>query len=122
MKDTQIITMSSLLAGLFIASRGRVIDFSTISKVLNDFSNNFGIDVEETDEDIDELYLIVRFDNDKVILSYEFNDLIKINNQDVIVYDYLYNLTDEWVRCYFNIDKYMLRTFNDKKRTKVVAF
>lgn len=122
MQDVQIITMSSLLAGLFINSRGREVNFSTISKVLNDFSNNFDIDVEETDEDIDKLYLIVKFADDKVILSYEFNDLIRINNHNFVVYDYLYDLTDEWIRDYFNIDKSILKTFNSKsKRTRVIA-
>lgn len=117
-----MITMSSLLAGLFIASRDREVDFSTISKILNEFSNNFGIDVEETDEDIDKLYLVVKFADDKVILSYELNDLIRINNHNVVVYDYLYDLTDEWIRDYFNIDKSLLKTFNSKsKRTRVIA-
>lgn len=112
MQDEQTITMSSLLAGLFLASGSKEVEFSVVANMVNELFNKFGIDVEETDEDIDKLYLIVKFDDKKVFLNYDFDDLIKINNKEIIIYDYLYNLTDEIVRNYFNIKEKM----NSKKR------
>lgn len=121
MQDVQSITMSSLLAGLFLASRNKEVSFTAIANLISEISNKFGIDVEETDEDIDKLYLIVKFDNKKIFLNHDFDDLIKINNKEIMIYDYLYSLTDNLTRDYFGIDKCMLKTFNNKKRTKVIA-
>lgn len=112
MQDEQTITMSSLLAGLFLASGSKEVEFSTVANMVNVFFNKLGIDVEETDEDIDKLYLIVKFDDKRIFLNYDFEDLIKINNKEIKIYDYLYNLTDEIVRNYFNIKEKM----NSKKR------
>lgn len=121
MQDEQTITMSSLLAGLFLASGSKEVEFSVVANMVNELFNKFGIDVEETDEDIDKLYLIVKFDDKKVILNYNFNDLIRFEDREIMIYDYLYNLTDNLIRNYFDIDKCMLKTFNNKKRTKVIA-
>lgn len=121
MQDEQTITMSSLLAGLFLASGSKEVEFSVVANMVNELFNKYGIDVEETDEDIDKLYLIVKFDDKKVILNYNFNDLIRFEDREIMIYDYLYNLTDNLIRNYFDIDKCMLKTFNNKKRTKVIA-
>lgn len=115
-----MITMSSLLAGLFIASGSREISFDTINKMINDFFK-IGIDVNDTDDDIDSIYLVVRFSDKRINLNYNYTDLIKIGDKEIMVYEYLYDLTDNLTRDYFDIDKCMLKTFNNKKRTKVIA-
>lgn len=115
MKEFQDVTMSSLIAGYFLANGTRKIEFSTIANLLNDLYMYEDIDVMETDDDIDKLCMIILFDDKSIILSYDFNETINIKGTNVVVYDYLYSLTNEWVRDYFKIDE------NIKKRTKIIA-
>ena len=115
MKDFQDVTMSSLIAGYFLAKETRIIEFNAITNLLNDLYMCENIDVMETDEDIDKLGIIILFDDKSVILNYDFNEIVNINGTNITVYDYLYSLTNEWVRNYFNVDE------NIKKRTKIIA-
>ena len=115
MKGFQDVTMSSLIAGYFLANGTRKIEFSTIANLLNDLYMYEDIDVMETDDDIDKLCMIVLFDNTNIVLGYHFNEFVNINGINTTVYDYLYSLTNEWVRDYFKIDE------NIKKRTKIIA-
>ena len=115
MKDFQEVTMSSLIAGYFLAKETRIIEFNAITNLLNDLYMCENIDVMETDEDIDKLGIIILFDDKSVILNYDFNEIVNINGTNITVYDYLYSLTNEWVRNYFNVDE------NIKKRTKIIA-
>ena len=55
MKDFQDVTMSSLIAGYFLAKETRIIEFNAITNLLNDLYMCENIDVMETDEDIDKL-------------------------------------------------------------------
>ena len=105
MKDFQDVTMSSLIAGYFLSKGTRIIEFNAITNLLNDLYMCKNIDVMETDEDIDKLGIIILFDN----------EIVNINGTNITVYDYLYSLTNEWVRNYFNVDE------NIKKRTKIIA-
>ena len=115
MNDIQEVTMSSLIAGYFLAKETRIIEFNAITNLLNDLYMCENIDVMETDEDIDKLGIIILFDDKSVILNYDFNEIVNINGTNITVYDYLYSLTNEWVRNYFNVDE------NIKKRTKIIA-
>ena len=113
MKDFQEVTMSSLIAGYFLAKGTRIIEFNAITNLLNDICED--IDVMETDEDIDKLGMIILFDDKSLILNYDFNEIVNINGTNIMIYEYLYGLTNEWVRNYFNVDE------NIKKRTKIIA-
>ena len=115
MKVFQNVTMSSLIAGYFLANGTRIIEFNTITNLLNDLYNHEDIDVMETDDDIDKLCMIILFDDKSVILNHDFDAIINVKGTNITVYDYLYNLTSEWVRNYFNVDE------NIKKRTKIIA-
>lgn len=115
MKDFQDVTMSSLIAGYFLSKGTRIIEFNAITNLLNDLYMCENIDVMETDEDIDKLGIIILFDDKSVILNYDFNEIVNINGTNITVYDYLYSLTNEWVRNYFNVDE------NIKKRTKIIV-
>ena len=115
MKDFQDVTMSSLIAGYFLAKGTRIIEFNAITNLLNDLYMCENIDVMETDEDIDKLGMIILFDDKSVILNYDFNENVNINGTNIMIYEYLYSLTNEWVRNYFKVDE------NIKKRTKIIA-
>ena len=115
MKDFQEVTMSSLIAGYFLAKGTRIIEFNAITNLLNDLYICEDIDVMETDEDIDKLGMIILFDDKSLILNYDFNEIVNINGPNIMIYEYLYGLTNEWVRNYFNVDE------NIKKRTKIIA-
>lgn len=115
MKDFQEVTMSSLIAGYFLAKGTRIIEFNAITNLLNDLYICEDIDVMETDEDIDKLGMIILFDDKSLILNYDFNEIVNINVTNIMIYEYLYGLTNEWVRNYFNVDE------NIKKRTKIIA-
>ena len=115
MKDFQEVTMSSLIAGYFLAKGTRIIEFNAITNLLNDLYICEDIDVMETDEDIDKLGMIILFDDKSLILNYDFNEVVNINGTNIMIYEYLYGLTNEWVRNYFNVDE------NIKKRTKIIA-
>jgi len=115
MKDFQDVTMSSLIAGYFLAKGTRIIEFNAITNLLNDLYMCENIDVMETDEDIDKLGIIILFDDKSLILNYDFNEIVNINGTNIMIYEYLYGLTNEWVRNYFNVDE------NIKKRTKIIA-
>lgn len=132
MHEVQMITMSSLLAGCFLSNKNREISFIEISNILNKFYNELGIDVEETDKDMENLYKIIRFGDASIFLSYEFDDFISIDGRQLLVCEYLYNLTDKYVREYFGIEqkkKIRIRTFNvfdifninNKKETRVIV-
>lgn len=116
MQEFKNITMSSLIAGLFLASDYREVKFLTIVNMINELSNLINVDVEEPDNDFDRLSFLVLFTDDKIILSKDYDDIIDIDGNEVTVYDYLYSLTDNWIRNYLNIDN-----INTKKRTKVIA-
>lgn len=115
MKEFQDVTMSSLIAGYFLANGTRIIEFNAITNLLNDLYMCEDIDVMETDEDIDKLGMIILFDDKSVILNYDFNENVNINGTNIMIYEYLYGLTNEWVRNYFKVDE------NIKKRTKIIA-
>ena len=115
MKDFQEVTMSSLIAGYFLAKGTRIIEFNAITNLLNDLYICEDIDVMETDEAIHKLGMIVLFDDKSLILNYDFNEIVNINGTNIMIYEYLYGLTNEWVRNYFNVDE------NIKKRTKIIA-
>lgn len=115
MKDFQEVTMSSLIAGYFLAKGTRIIEFNAITNLLNDLYICEDIDVMETDEDIDKLGMIILFDDKSLILNYDFNEIVNINGTNIMIYEYLYGLTNEWVRNYFKVDE------NIKKRTKIIA-
>lgn len=115
MKDFQEVTMSSLIAGYFLSKGTRIIEFNAITNLLNDLYICEDIDVMETDEDIDKLGMIILFDDKSVILNYDFNEIVNINGTNIMIYEYLYGLTNEWVRNYFKVDE------NIKKRTKIIA-
>ena len=115
MKDFQDVTMSSLIAGYFLAKGTRIIEFNAITNLLNDLYICEDIDVMETDEDIDKLGMIILFDDKSLILNYDFNEIVNINGTNIMICEYLYGLTNEWVRNYFNVDE------NIKKRTKIIA-
>lgn len=115
MKNFQDVTMSSLIAGYFLAKGTRIIEFNAITNLLNDLYMCEDIDVMETDEDIDKLGRIILFDDKSVILNYDFNEIVNINGTNIMIYEYLYSLTNEWVRNYFKVDE------NIKKRTKIIA-
>lgn len=115
MKDFQEVTMSSLIAGYFLAKGTRIIEFNAITNLLNDLYICEDIDVMETDEDIDKLGMIILFDDKSLILNYDFNEIVNINGTNIMIYEYLYGLTNEWVRNYFIVDE------NIKKRTKIIA-
>ena len=111
MKDFQEVTMSSLIAGYFLSKGTRIIEFNAIT----DLYMCENIDVMETDEDIDKLGIIILFDDKSLILNYDFNEIVNINGTNIMICEYLYGLTNEWVRNYFNVDE------NIKKRTKIIA-
>ena len=115
MKEFQDVTMSSLIAGYFLAKGTRIIEFNAITNLLNDLYMCENIDVMETDEDIDKLGMIILFDDKSVILNYDFNEIVNINGTNITIYEYLYSLTNEWVRNYFKVDE------NIKKKTKIIA-
>ena len=108
MKDFQDVTMSSLIAGYFLAKETRIIEFNAITNLLNDLYMCENIDVMETDEDIDKLGIIILFDDKSVILNYDFNEIVNINGTNITVYDYLYSLTNEWVRNYLLLSSFLL--------------
>lgn len=58
MKDFQEVTMSSLIAGYFLAKETRIIEFNAITNLLNDLYMCENIDVMETDEDMTNLVLL----------------------------------------------------------------
>lgn len=115
MKNFQDVTMSSLIAGYFLAKGTRIIEFNTIANLLNDLYMCEDIDVMETDDDIDKICMIILFDDKSVILNYDFNEIVNINGTNIMIYEYLYGLTNEWVRNYFKVDEII------KKRTKIIA-
>ena len=45
-----------------------------------------------------------------------YDDIITIDGNEMVVYDYLYSLTDNWIRNYFNINNNYI-----KVKTKVIA-
>ena len=92
MKVFQNVTMSSLIAGYFLANGTRIIEFNTITNLLNDLYKHEDIDVMETDDDIDKLCMIILFDDKSVILNHDFDAIINVKGTNIIVYDYLYNL------------------------------
>lgn len=104
-----------MIAGYFLAKGTRIIEFNAITNLLNDLYICEDIDVMETDEDIDKLGMIILFDDKSLILNYDFNEIVNINGTNIMIYEYLYGLTNEWVRNYFNVDE------NIKKRTKIIA-
>ena len=105
MKDFQEVTMSSLIAGYFLSKGTRIIEFNAITNLLNDLYMCENIDVMETDEDIDKLGIIILFDDKSLILNYDFNEIVNINGTNIMICEYLYGLTNEWVRNYFNVDE-----------------
>ena len=105
MKDFQDVTMSSLIAGYFLSKGTRIIEFNAITNLLNDLYMYENIDVMDTDEDNDKLGIIILFDDKSLILNYDFNEIVNINGTNITVYEYLYGLTNEWVRNYFNVDE-----------------
>lgn len=115
MKDFQEVTMSSLIAGYFLSKGTRIIEFNVITNLLNNLYMYENIDVMDTDEDNDKLGIIILFDDKSLILNYDFNEIVNINGTNITVYEYLYGLTNEWVRNYFNVDE------NIKKRTKIIV-
>lgn len=115
MKDFQDVTMSSLIAGYFLSKGTRIIEFNVITNLLNNLYMYENIDVMDTDEDNDKLGIIILFDDKSLILNYDFNEIVNINGTNITVYEYLYGLTNEWVRNYFNVDE------NIKKRTKIIV-
>ena len=116
MQEFKSITMSSLIACLFLASDCREVKFLTIVNMINKLSDLENVDVEEPDGNFDKFSFLVLFDDDKIILSKNYDDIITIDGNEIIVYDYLYSLTDNWIRNYFNINNTYI-----KKKTKVIA-
>lgn len=116
MQEYKNITMSSLIAGLFLVSDCREVKFLTIINMINELSSLENIDVEEPDGDFDKFSFLVLFEDNKIILSKKYDDIITIDGNEIIVYDYLYSLTDNWIRNYFNINNTYI-----KKKTKVIA-
>ena len=116
MQEFKNITMSSLIAGLFLASNCREVKFLTIINMINKLPRLANIDVEEPDGDFNKFSFLVLFENNKIILCREYNDIITIDGNKMTVYDYLYSLTDNWIRNYFNIDNIYI-----KKKTKVIV-
>ena len=53
------------------------------------------IDVMDTDEDNDKLGIIILFDDKSLILNYDFNEIVNINGTNIMIYEYLYGLTNE---------------------------
>ena len=60
MKEFQDVTMSSLIAGYFLAKGTRIIEFNAITNLLNDLYMCENIDVMETDEDIDKIIDMIK--------------------------------------------------------------
>ena len=85
MKDFQEVTMSSLIAGYFLAKGTRIIEFNAITNLLNDLYICEDIDVMETDEDIDKLGIIILFDDKSLILNYDFNEIVNINGTNIMI-------------------------------------
>lgn len=115
MKTFQDVTMSSLIAGYFIATGNSEFYYSDITKILNDFFKLDNLEVIDTNDDNDKICLVISFSDKSIVLNYKFNDMIRVNNNIITVYDYLYSLTDDWIRNYFNVNE------NIKKRTKTIA-
>ena len=115
MLECRNITMSSLVAGYFLATGDREIRFDVISNLMNELFLSENVEVMETDDDIDKLCMVILFNDNSIILKYDFNETFKVDNKIVNITDYLYSLTDNWIRKYFIIDESII------KRTKTIA-
>lgn len=106
---------SSFMAGVFLTRRE--ISCSELSYLMNDYSIKTNSYIEE---DNDEFYMFnnfICFDNKKIFVKEAYDDYINVNDRDICFGDFLYGLTSDNVKVYFNIPS---RSNNIlKRKTKV---
>jgi len=120
MVSTKEVTFSSFLAGMLLLKKD--IKYSEISLQMSLFQLNYNVDVVD-DEDLqfacyetDIFSQLLFFDDNGIHLIKDYNDFEFVNNSLVTVYDYLYSITNDDIRKYFNIQSRV----KVNKRTKTM--
>lgn len=91
---------SSFMAGLFLTRKE--ISYIELSYLMNDYSIKMNSYIEEDDE----FYMFnnfICFDDKKISVKKAYDDYVNIDSSDICFRDFLYGLTSNNVKVYFNI-------------------
>ena len=106
---------SSFMAGVFLTRRE--ISCSELSYLMNDYSIKMNSYIVEDDDEFYMFNNFICFDHKKMFIKVAYDDYVNINNIDICFENFLYDLTSNNVKVYFNIPN---RSNNIlKEKTKV---
>ena len=92
---------SSFMAGVFLTRRE--ISCSELSYLMNDYSIKMNSCIVGDDDEFYMFNNFIHFDNKKIFVKEAYDDYVNINNRDICFEDFLYGLTSNDVKVYFNI-------------------
>lgn len=92
---------SSFMAGVFFTRRE--ISYSELSYLMNDYSIKMNSYIVEDDDKFYMFNNFIYFDNKKIFIKEAYDDYVNINNRDICFEYFLYGLTSNDVKVYFNI-------------------
>ena len=92
---------SSFMAGVFLIRRE--ISCIELSYFMIDYSIKMNIYIVEYDYKFYMFNNFIHFDNKKIFVKEAYDDYVNINNRDICFEDFLYGLTSNDVKVYFNI-------------------
>lgn len=92
---------SSFMAGLFLTRKE--ISYIELSYLMNDYSIKMNSCIVEDDDEFYMFNNFIHFDNKKIFVKEAYDDYVNIDSSDICFRDFLYDLTSDNVKVYFNI-------------------
>ena len=91
-------SFNSFLAGVFLTTE-KINNFEFFN-YMNEFSNMYNVDIVGIGNDI---CIPIYFDDNEIKITKSMEDIICVNHANITVREYLYSLTSNRVREFFNI-------------------
>ena len=114
----KVVPFFSFLAGLFLVRRE--IDCSELSYIMNDFTDKTNIYIADDNDDFNMMNDFFNFNDKKIYVVNNYNDIIYVNNSRITFGDYLYDMTTCEIRDYFGIPpRNKFKLFKNKIKAKV---
>ena len=116
--DDEILPFYSFLAGVFLTKQE--VSYSELSFLMDDFTNKTGIYISDDNECFSEFDSFFEFNDKCLFVNCDYNTVIYINGCSMTFKNYLYSITSDEVKKYFNICKKNKFNFiKIKTKTKV---
>ena len=114
----KVVPFFSFLAGLFLVRKE--INYSELSYIMNDFTSKTNIYIDDDCGDFNLMNDFVYFNDKKLYIINNYNDIIYVNNSRITFGDYLYDMTTCEIRDYFGIPpRNKFKLFKNKIKAKV---